>query len=122
MVHKRLVRNHKGIEGYFYRSGNYKFTVEPGLIQKASYEHQSRLGTTSLLIEGVKTTGDSFSFYMAHKEDYEPFLADLGVKNAEELVKLAPERRMVLVYDHPNYENTGLSVCGSNQGRGRPRI
>jgi hypothetical protein len=114
-----LKRNYKGVEGYFFNSGNKKLVVEPGLIESARYIGEDPSNILNLGIS--KPSCASFIFPLDGLEDVSSLFEDFQVESARELVGLSFERRMVLVYSH-NGLNYGISVCRPDRISGRLRI
>lgn len=102
-----LKRNYKGIEGYFYKTGNKKLNVESGVIDKIWYDFPSRKENLNLGI--IKNGRRSFSFELMDEKDIADLLSDFGVSSTKELMKLPLQERLVLVYSHNGW-NYGIRV------------
>jgi hypothetical protein len=114
-----LKRNHRGIEGYFYNSGNKKLTVQPGLIDKVWYDSPGRNGNLNIGI--VKDRSTSFVFELSDEEDISSLFRDLQVSGVKELMKLPPRERLVLVYSQ-DITNYGITIRPRDRNIDLPRI
>ena len=101
-----LKKIHKGIEGYFYRCGNKKLEVQPGLIDKAGYSKVDGQRVFNLYIS--KPAHTSFTFEISDPRDVSSLLEDFQVSNARELNALSVQERLVLVYNNDGV-NYGIS-------------
>ena len=102
-----LKRNYRGIEGYFYKSGNKKLEVQPGLIDKVAYFKFN--GQTFLNLHISKCTHISFIFELSDTRDISSLLEDFQVSNIRAFNKLPERERLVLVYNHDGF-NYGISL------------
>jgi hypothetical protein len=115
-----LKRNYKGIDGYFYQTGNKKMTVVPGIIDKAWYSNE--WGRKILNLGISKDTYTSFVFELEDKKDIESILENFEVKTIKDLNALPKDDLLVLTYSH-NGTNYGISLHNSRGNyRGRVRI
>jgi hypothetical protein len=112
-----LKRKYKGIEGYFYNSGNLKLNIEPGVIDKCWYQNEA--GYRGLNIGVLRNEYTSFAFKIRDKKDISDFLREFDVRGIRELMKLPAQERLVLVYNRDGV-NYGISLNRGFIG-GRPK-
>lgn len=113
-----LKRNYKGIEGYFYNSGNKKLVIQPGIIDRCWYSQEFEDKILNIGISKDEFT--SFVFEVRDKRDITSILEDFEVSGVMKLNKLAAEKRLVLVYNH---DGVNLGISFNRWGKYRqPRI
>ncbi|MBP7708368.1 hypothetical protein KA107_01685 [Candidatus Pacearchaeota archaeon] len=105
-----LKRNHKGIEGFFYKSGNKKLVAQPAIIEKVEHVQEETGGPWALRLYFIKRGGSSSTWDITSSlGDVKDFLKGYGVISCREFNRLPLQERLALIYNHDGM-NYGVSI------------